>query len=471
MKLWGGRFTKQADLLVDEFNASISFDYKLASFDIQGSLAHIKMLGKCQLVDDESVTLITEGLHTLHEKIQAGEFSWQLADEDVHMNIERALHELIGETAGKLHTGRSRNDQVALDLHLYLRQHILQTIENLCQLNSILLRLANTHIDIIMPGYTHLQHAEPIRFSQHILAYFNMFARDATRLLENFSRTNVCPLGAGALAGSGVAIDRLYVAEQLQFDAIYSNSVDAVSDRDFVVEFLSNAALIMMHLSKFSEEIILWNSHEFNFISLDDAFCTGSSMMPQKKNPDVAELTRGKTGRVYGALLGLLTVLKGLPLAYNKDLQEDKEGLFDVVNTLAKCLPIFSAMLQTMQLHPTVMQQAADSNYANSTQLANYLVKQGLPFRQAHVITGKLVLHCIDHQVLLSELPLAMYQTFAPHIDQEIYQHLSLTTVVDAHAAVGGTAYARVQEQCELAELTLQHLQTQLATKRHNCKL
>lgn len=455
MKLWGGRFKQDTNQLVEEYNASINFDQELAFFDIQGSLAHVEMLGKCGILNEKSVNKITQGLEKLLKKLKQGELKFAIADEDIHMNIERMLHQLIGEEAGKLHTGRSRNDQVALDLHLYVREKIIQTVKQLKQLNEVFLRLAQENVDVIMPGYTHLQRAEPVRFAHHMLAYFNMFCRDMQRLMNTFTRANLCPLGAGALAGSGVAVDRDYVAQLLNFEGIYPNSLDAVSDRDFVAEFLFNASLIMMHFSKISEEIILWCSQEFSFIQLDDQFCTGSSMMPQKKNPDVAELARGKTGRVYGSLMGLLTVLKSLPLAYNKDLQEDKEGLFDTVKTLNKTLLVYTAMLDSMKLNKKTLCAAVTQDYSNATQLANYLVAKGIAFREAHAITGKIVMHCIDQQVFLGELGLDKFKQFCPRIDEGIYSFITVEAVVEAHAAKGGTGKTSVLEQIDNAKQQL----------------
>ncbi|NKB46943.1 MAG: argininosuccinate lyase [Legionellales bacterium] len=450
-KLWGGRFTKATHQQVDEYNASISFDYQLAEFDLLGSLAHVKMLAHCQIIDQASAIRITEGLQQLQHKLSQGALTFRIEDEDIHMNLERQLHELIGEDAGKLHTGRSRNDQVALDLHLYVRHHLLLIVEQLIQFNQTLLDQATQHIDTIMPGYTHLQRAEPIRFAHHLLAYVSMFGRDIDRLIGQWSRINYSPLGAGALAGSGVAVDRHYVAQQLGFDQIYSNSLDAVSDRDFVIEFLTNASLIMTHFSKLSEEIILWSSHEFSFIQLDDAFCTGSSMMPQKKNPDVAELARGKTGRVVGALMSLFTVLKGLPLAYNKDLQEDKQGLFDVVQTIEKTLAVYTPMLASMHVHTDRLSQTVRDDFSNATQIANYLAAKGIPFRQAHTITGQIILHCLEQNKLLSELSLKQYQTFSNQFSEDIFSELDIINVIESHQADGGTAKRSVQQQIQQA--------------------
>ena len=419
------------------------------------------MLGKCNILDPKSVDLITIGL----KRIKSEELTLSQADEDIHMTIERHLYQLIGDEAKKLHTGRSRNDQVALDMHLYLRHNILELIAQLVEINQVFITLAEDNIDVLIPGYTHLQRAEPIRFSHHMLAYFNMFYRDIQRLMDSFNRVNVCPLGAGALAGSGFAIDREYVAELLQFDSVYENSLDAVSDRDFVAEFLFNASLIMMHFSKLSEEIILWSSQEFSFIELDDQFCTGSSMMPQKKNPDVAELARGKVGRVYGALMGLLTVLKGLPLAYNKDLQEDKEGLFDTVKTLRKSLAVYAPMLSSMQLNKDVMHNAVNNDYANATQLANYLVKKGLAFRDAHAITGKIVLHCINNGIMLNELSSESYQQYSPLIGFDIVDCIKIENVIETRSATGGTAKSSVLQQLANAHTKLNQINKWLAEK------
>lgn len=449
MKLWAGRFSKETNKLVDEYNASISFDYQLGTYDIQGSLAHVSMLGKCGHLTANEVDLIKEGLLRIGNKIKQGEITFTLSQEDIHMNIEALLQQEIGSLAGKLHMGRSRNDQVALDMHLFLRDHIILIVRQLYYFLEVILKLATDHVDTFMPGYTHLQRAEPVRFAHHLLAYFNMFNRDVQRLCDSFSRVNKNPLGAGALAGSGIAIDRAYVTKQLNFEDLYSNSLDAVSDRDFVIEFLSNASLIMMHFSRLSEEIILWSSQEFSFVQLDDAFCTGSSMMPQKKNPDVCELARGKTGRVYGNLMAMLTVLKGLPLAYNKDLQEDKEGLFDTIKTLKQTLDVYTPMLASMTIKNENMRQATENDYANATNLANYLTRDGIPFRLAHEITGKIVLYCIENQVFLKDLPLSTYQNFCQKINKDVYEILEVEAVIEAHQAIGGTSKASVRNQLE----------------------
>lgn len=458
MKLWSGRFSKETNEKVDAYNASIGFDYKLAKYDIEGSLAHVAMLGKCQLISKHEAETIREGLVQIRSKLEKGELEFRQSDEDIHMNIERLLHEFIGPTAGKLHTGRSRNDQVALDMHLYLRHHLILLINKIYQLLAVLHELAETHVDTFLPGYTHLQRAEPIRLAHHFLAYFSMLNRDAQRLCDGFKRINICPLGAGALAGSGVKIDREHVAELLHFDGLYENSLDAVSDRDFLIEFLSCAAILIMHLSKMSEELILWSSQEFSFIQLDDAFCTGSSMMPQKKNPDVCELTRGKTGRVYGALMGLLTVMKGLPLAYNKDMQEDKEGVFDTVETLSLCLDVYPPMLASMQINEKKMKQAAENDFSSATSLANYLVKKDVPFRKAHEIAGKLVLYCIDNDCLLKDLSLKDYQTFSKYFEKDVYEAIDILQVIETHEALGGTAKASVEKQLQSGRKQMKQL-------------
>jgi argininosuccinate lyase len=451
MKLWSGRFSKDTNALVEKYNASIEFDYRLAHYDIEGSIAHVTMLSKCDVLEKQEADCIIDGLVEIKEKLKQDECTFELSDEDIHMALERMLYQLIGEVAGKLHTGRSRNDQVALDMHLYLRAQVVLLVEKIYGLLVVLHRLAMQHIDTILPGYTHLQRAEPIRFAHHLMAYFQMFCRDAKRLCQSFARINICPLGAGALAGSGIAIDREYVAKLLDFDGLYENSLDAVSDRDFIIEFLSNASLMMMHFSKFSEELILWNSQEFSFIQFDDAFCTGSSMMPQKKNPDVCELARGKTGRVYGSLMALLTVLKGLPLAYNKDMQEDKEGVFDAVNTLDMTLSVYTPLLDSMIVNQKAMKNSCMDDFSSATTIANYLVDKAIPFRKAHEITGKIVLHCIDKECSLYDLSLETYQTFCEHIKEDIYHQIDCVTVIESHDVRGGTSKNAVKNQLNLS--------------------
>jgi len=456
MKLWGGRFNKATDELVDLYNASITFDQILAPFDILGSMAHVNMLHHCNLVSDTERDELISGLKQIQAAVRSNDVTWSISDEDIHMNIERMLHNIIGETAGKLHTGRSRNDQVALDLHLYTRHHTLLIHDKLQALTNTLISLAENHLDTLLPGYTHLQRAIPVRFAHHLLAYVWMITRDMQRLEANFNSLNQSPLGAGALAGSGVAIDREFVAKQLLFDGVYANSLDAVSNRDLIIDFLSASSLIMMHLSKLSEEIILWSSQEFNFITLDDAYCTGSSMMPQKKNPDIAELSRGKTGRVYGALFSLLTVLKGLPLAYNKDLQEDKEGLFDTVNTLSMTLAVYTPMLATMQVNQENMLQACVNDFSNATQVAKYLVAKDVPFRQAHEIAGQLVRYCLDNDKLLTDLSLDEFKSHHDAFTDSLFATITPEAVIETHHATGGVAKSRVLEQLQYAKEKLQ---------------
>lgn len=466
MKLWGGRFNKKTNNLVEKYNASITFDYKLALYDIQGSIAHAAMLKKQGLISHKEMQLIHNGLIRIKNKILNDDISFTIQDEDIHMNIERILHQEIGEIAGKLHTGRSRNDQVALDLHLYVRKQIITIVKYLFNLLSTIHQIAQANINTIIPGYTHLQRAEPVRFAHHLLAYFNMFKRDLERFQDCFPRANCSPLGAGALAGSGVDIDRTYVAEELAFDSIYTNSIDAVSDRDFIVEFLSNASLLMMHFSRLSEEIILWNSEEFAFVQLDDAFATGSSMMPQKKNPDICELARGKTGRVYGSLIGLLTTLKGLPLAYNKDLQEDKEGLFDTVQTLIGTIAVYIPMLATMKINKQNMQKATENDFSNATNLANYLVNKNIPFRRAHEITGNIVSYCINNNLLLKNLNIDSYKNFCNQIEMDVYEILDIEAVIEAHNVIGGTSKDSVKHQLKTCEKILGEIEFWI--EKHN---
>ncbi len=456
-KLWGGRFTKQTNHLVEEYTASIHFDKALAEEDIQGSLAHVTMLGKCGIVPAEDVETIKAGLNKVLDKIRAGQVEFSVSDEDIHMNIEKHLIEEIGPVGGKLHTGRSRNDQVATDMHLYLRNRAVELVGLLHALQESLINQAKNNLDTIIPGYTHLQRAQPILFAHHLMAYVSMFERDIDRLKDSYKRINVLPLGAGALAGTTFPIDRHFVAEQLGFDGVYENSLDAVSDRDFIVEFLAGASLIMTHLSRLSEELVLWSSTEFNFIELDDAFCTGSSIMPQKKNPDVAELVRGKTGRVYGNLIGLLTVLKSLPLAYNKDMQEDKEGMFDTVATLEGALQLFAPMIATMKVNTGRMREAVNKDFSNATDIADFLVGKGLPFRQAHEVIGKTVLYCIQEGKYLLDLSLEEFQQFSSLFDDTIYHVLQPETVVNARNVYGGTATVQVEQAIERASSKLQH--------------
>ena len=390
-QLWGGRFSKTTDEMINEFQASIGFDKRMYHEDIAGSIAHATMLEKCGILTTEDRDKIVGGLRDILAQIERGEFSFDIALEDIHMNIEKRLTEAIGEAGGRLHTARSRNDQVALDTHMYVRRQVVEVQRLIEDLQRALVETAAKYSDVIMPGYTHLQRAQPILFSHHLMAYFAMLSRDFARFRGVYARADIMPLGAGALAGTTFPIDREFVARQLNFEHIYHNSLDAVSDRDYIMEFLSAASMLMVHLSRLSEETILWCSREFSFVELDDAHCTGSSMMPQKKNPDVSELVRGKTGRVIGHLLAMLTTVKGLPLAYNKDLQEDKEGIFDAIDTVKFSLAVYAQLLRGMKVKPEVMKRAVTEDFSNATDLADYLVKKGLPFRQAHAVSGKAV--------------------------------------------------------------------------------
>ncbi|UHA75730.1 argininosuccinate lyase [Paenibacillus sp. 481] len=450
-KLWGGRFTKQTDQLVERYTASITFDQVMAEEDIEGSLAHVTMLGKCGILPEADVEKIKDGLHQVLQQIRRGDMDYSVSDEDIHMNIEKTLIDLIGPVGGKLHTGRSRNDQVATDMHLYLRKRVVMFVDLLGQLQGALLKQAEANLDTIVPGYTHLQRAQPILFAHHLMAYVSMFERDIERFVDSYKRINTLPLGAGALAGTTFAIDRHFVAAELGFDRVYENSLDAVSDRDFIVEFLSNSSLVMMHLSRLCEELVLWSSTEFQFVELDDAFCTGSSIMPQKKNPDVAELVRGKTGRVYGHLVGMLTVLKALPLAYNKDMQEDKEGMFDTVETLEGALRLFTPMVETMKVNRDRMRQAVRQDFSNATDIADFLVNKGLPFRQAHEVIGKTVLYCIQQNKYLLDLSLDEFRQFSTLFDERIYDVLQPENVVNARDVYGGTAAVQVTAAIERA--------------------
>jgi argininosuccinate lyase len=452
-KLWGGRFTKSAEEWVDEFGASISFDQELVLEDIEGSIAHVEMLSKTGILSVAEAEKIKNGLLTLKKQAEKDELSFSVKLEDIHLNLESKLTDLIGPVGGKLHTGRSRNDQVATDMHLYLRKQVKQIIQLLNELQSSLLEKAEHHIETVMPGYTHLQRAQPISFAHHLMAYFWMFERDKQRYQENVTRINVSPLGAGALAGTTFPIDRSYSADLLGFDSIYENSMDAVSDRDFILEFLSTSSILMMHLSRFSEEIILWSSQEFKFIELDDSFSTGSSIMPQKKNPDMAELIRGKTGRVYGNLMGLLTVLKGLPLAYNKDMQEDKEGMFDTVKTVVGSLRIFAGMIQTMKVNEQGMENATKNDFSNATELADYLSEKGMPFREAHEVVGKLVLYCVNKKCYLQDLSITELQAASSLFEQDIYHVLNPRTAVERRNSAGGTGFTQIKQAIEKAKL------------------
>ena len=454
-KLWGGRFEGTVEDWVEQFGASISFDHQLAKFDLMGSLAHVQMLGQTGILSLEEAEQIQDGLKALLRDLEAGELHFDIANEDIHMNMEVLLTEKIGPLAGKLHTARSRNDQVATDMHLYLKEQLGHVLDKLANLNGVLLDLAEKHVETIMPGYTHLQHAQPISLAHHLMAYYNMFQRDSERFAFNLKHTDLSPLGAAALAGTTFPIDRQLSSDLLGFQQPYTNSLDAVSDRDFILEFLSNASILMMHMSRFCEEIINWCSFEYQYISLSDSFSTGSSIMPQKKNPDMAELIRGKTGRVYGHLLGLLTVMKSLPLAYNKDLQEDKEGMFDTVETILNSLDVLAGMLSSMQVNKIKMQQSTENDFSNATELADYLAEKGLPFREAHEIVGKLVLDSIKHGKNIQDWDLEELQVYHPLIEEDIYIYLRPETAVQRRNSLGGTGFEQVKFQIEQAKKEL----------------
>ena len=452
MKLWGGRFAKETDNLVNDFNASIQFDQRLYKEDITGSMAHAKMLGACGIISMEDVAAILEGLQSILEDVEAGKVEFTADNEDIHMNVESLLTERIGDAGKRLHTGRSRNDQVALDFRMYVREQIPVMIGQLLELEAVLCRQAKQHQKTVMPGYTHLQRAQPISFAQHLMAYANMFARDVTRLEDCAKRLNECPLGSGALAGTTYPIDRWQTARALNFDAPMSNSLDGVSDRDYALELMSALSILMMHLSRFSEEVILWCSWEFKFIELDDAYATGSSIMPQKKNPDVAELVRGKTGRVYGDLMSLLTTMKGIPLAYNKDMQEDKEPVFDAIDTVQMCVPVFAAMIDTMWVLPDNMRKAAGRGFINATDCADYLTKKGMPFRDAYTVTGKLVASCTAQGKTLEDLTMEELKAVSELFDEDVYDALNLENCMALRASYGGPAISETTRQIEAIE-------------------
>ena len=454
-KLWDGRFTKGTDKAVEDFTSSIAFDARMYAEDIAGSKAHATMLAKQHIISDADRDAIVEGLTKIKGQIDKGEFPFSVALEDIHMNMESLLTAKIGPVAGKLHTARSRNDQVATDMHLYLKAKLVEVIEKLDNLRGTLVNLADKHTYTIMPGYTHLQHAQPISFGHHLMAYYNMFTRDAERFEFNIKHTDISPLGAAALAGTTFPIDRNMTSDLMGFAKPYSNSLDAVSDRDFILEFLSNSSILMMHMTRICEEIINWCSNEFKFVTLSDTFSTGSSIMPQKKNPDMAELIRGKSGRVYGNLIGLLTVMKSLPLAYNKDLQEDKEGMFDTVETITVAIDILAGMLNTMTVNDKHMAESTEKDFSNATELADYLASKGLPFREAHEIVGKLVLECTKAGYYLQDVPLERYQGVSDLIEEDIYETLKSHTAVERRHSLGGTGFDQVKWQIKEAQKAL----------------
>ena len=449
MKLWSGRFQKETDSLVNDFNSSIRFDSRMYREDIAGSVAHAAMLGQCGIIAKEDADAIIAGLQAILADVEAGKIEFSADQEDIHMNVETLLTQRIGDAGKRLHTARSRNDQVAVDLRLYLKQEIGTIIGQILHFQQILLRQAKQHQDAVMPGYTHLQRAQPISFAQHLLAYANMLCRDVTRLEDCRDRMDECPLGSGALAGTTYPIDRMQTAQALGFRQPMSNSLDGVSDRDYVIELLSGLSILMMHLSRFAEETILWCSWEFRYIELDDAYSTGSSIMPQKKNPDVAELVRGKTGRVYGALVSLLTTMKSLPLAYNKDMQEDKEPVFDAVDTVKLCLPVFAAMIDTMKVHTENMRQAANRGFINATDCADYLTKKGMPFRDAYTTVGKLVYYCTQQGKTLEQLSLAELQDLSPLFGEDVYTALDMQNCMEQRKSYGGPAIQETTRQIE----------------------
>lgn len=458
MKLWGGRFTKATDSFTDHFHSSISFDSRMYKEDILGSCAHAAMLGKQGIIPQADAELIIATLKDILDDIEEGTVTFDEKAEDIHMNIETILISRIGGVGKRLHTGRSRNDQVALDIRMYLKEQITDIKGLVKELIIVLNNIAEKNVNTVMPGYTHLQNAQPVTLAHHFLAYVEMFKRDYDRLMDTYKRTNVMPLGSGALAATTYPLDREFVKEKLGFESITLDSMDGVSDRDFVIELLSALSMIMMHLSRFCEEIIIWNSQQYKFVEMDDAYSTGSSIMPQKKNPDMAELIRGKTGRVYGHLMAILTVMKGIPLAYNKDMQEDKEGVFDAVDTLKMCLPVFTRMVDTMTFNKDGMRQAARKGFMNATDAADWLVKQGVPFRDAHAIIGQLVLYSINNNKNLDELTLDEYKSVSPVFTDEIYNAIDLDTCVNARIVDGGPSEKYIKKLIETNKKIIENM-------------
>ncbi|MDF2627389.1 MAG: argininosuccinate lyase [Symbiobacteriaceae bacterium] len=450
-KLWGGRFTKAADKTVEGFTSSLAFDRRLYKQDIRGSVAHARMLGRQKIISADDAAAIEQGLTEILAEIEAGDFPFRREYEDIHLNIEKRLIEKIGPAGGRLHTARSRNDQVATDVHLWVKDETAAVQALVSDLQGALVDRAAEHKDVIMPGYTHLQRAQPILLAHHLLAYFWMLERDQGRLADTRKRADISPLGAGAMAGTTFPIDRAFTAQELGFAAVYPNSMDAVSDRDFILEFLAAAAICQMHLSRLCEELVNWSSTEFGFVEMDDSYSTGSSIMPQKKNPDVAEIVRGKTGRIYGDLMALLTVLKGIPLTYHSDLQEDKERLFDAVDTLKACLTVTAGMVATLKFNTGRMAKAVRQDFSNATDLADYLAKRGLPFREAHEVVGKLVLHCIQAGKFLAGCDLAELQRFSSLIGEDVYHAIAPETCVELRTSQGGTGPAEVEAQLTMA--------------------
>ncbi len=457
-QLWGGRFTKETDQLVYNFNASISFDQKFYKEDMEGSMAHVKMLAAVGILTEEERDQILEGLQGILADVENGKLEITSEYEDIHSFVEANLIDRIGDAGKKLHTGRSRNDQVALDMKLYTRKEIENLKGLVKELLQVLHQLMKEHIDTFMPGFTHLQKAQPITLAHHFGAYMEMFKRDYSRLCDIYDRMNYCPLGSGALAGTTYPLDREMTAQLLGFAGPTLNSMDSVSDRDYVIELLSAMSTVMMHLSRFSEEIIIWNSNEYRFVELDDAYSTGSSIMPQKKNPDIAELVRGKTGRVYGALMQILTTMKGIPLAYNKDMQEDKEFTFDAIDTVKGCLALFTGMIKTMTVNKKVMEQSAKNGFTNATDAADYLVGKGVPFRDAHGIVGQLVLYCIEKNISLDDMTLEEYQKISTVFEEDIYEAISLETCVEKRETIGAPSRSSMEQVIAINEVYLKTL-------------
>ena len=445
-QLWGGRFTKETDKLVYNFNASISFDKRFYRQDIRGSIAHVAMLAKQGILTEEEKEKITDGLNGILRDVENGSLEITDEYEDIHSFVEANLIDRIGDAGKKLHTGRSRNDQVALDMKLYTRDEIIELDGLLKELLEVLLKLMKENVETYMPGFTHLQKAQPITLAHHMGAYFEMFKRDRSRMKDIYKRMNYCPLGSGALAGTTYPLDREYTAELLEFDGPTLNSMDSVSDRDYLIELLSAMSTVMMHLSRFSEEVIIWNTNEYKFVEIDDAYSTGSSIMPQKKNPDIAELVRGKTGRVYGALMSLLTTMKGLPLAYNKDMQEDKEFVFDAIDTTKGCLALFTGMLKTMKFNKERMEESAKHGFTNATDAADYLVNHGVPFRDAHGIVGRLVLYCLEKKIALDDMTLDEFKAISPVFEEDIYDAISMKTCVETRNTIGAPGKAAMEK-------------------------
>lgn len=454
-KLWSGRFSEKTDRMVEDFTSSIDLDKRLYSYDIEGSIAHCRMLAKASIISDEDALALIEGLGLIKREIERGEFQFDIGLEDIHMHIETRLIEKVGKVAQKLHTARSRNDQVVLDVRMYLRDETLNTVKHLVMLAKVMVDLAKKYIDVVLPGYTHLQRAQPVLLSHHFMAYYEMFSRDIDRFNDGLKRINVLPLGSAAIAGTTYPIDREYTAQLLDFPKVSANSIDAVSDRDFIIEFLSAASICMVHLSRMSEELILWSSSEFGFIELPDSFATGSSIMPQKKNPDVPELVRGKTGRVFGDLISLLTMMKALPLSYNRDMQEDKTALFQTVDILKKCIEIYIKMLPKLKINQETMVRATSKGFLNATDMADYLVVGGMPFRQAHSCIGEVVAYASSKKKELHELTLKELKSFSSHIKKDIFKILTTDQMINRRKSIGGTASKCVKAEIKAAEKEL----------------